>query len=400
MSDSRLLCASFILLASASASAQDPASSGVVENSPRLCQNGEDDDGDGLTDCDDDGCGQLIFCLHRDTPTEGDATTCANGDDDDGDGFVDCEDDGCAAECRTSLTLGHTEGRSIYQPRVADEPPPTVEFVEHESGRNYPVAWARHPMTLRRGMLVPRLAFSAQPIRTPGFGDETLARLGLGLSYGVFDFWQITIVPVPLRLSPVVDYENPSVASTFELFAIPEFELGLTFNVGIPVGTSSSNAFPEPQPLGSLLSRARYYDVAHLDMGLLARFHIEDLVRIDLQVPVATLIFASNALGELDVRADLSFIGRVGVSITKYAYLGLWSGLTLAGPGYDAPRVPFGFFAGAMIPGWRRGPAVDLGLRFGWPILYDGGAPAGTDAVDPSFWQLTFDVRIFSWLLP
>ncbi len=386
-------------MAANAASAQDAAPSSVVENSPRLCQNGEDDDGDGLTDCDDDGCGQLIFCLHRDTPTEDDAASCANGEDDDGDGFVDCEDDGCVAACRTSLTLGHTEGRSIYQPRGPDEPTPSVEFVEHDTVRNYPVAWARHPMTLRRGMLVPRLAFSAQPIRTPGFGDETLARLGLGLSYGLFDFWQITVVPVPLRLSPVVDYESPSVASTFRLFEIPEFELGLTMNVGIPVGTSNANDFFEPQPLGSLLSRARYYDVAYLDMGLLLRFHIEDLVRIDLQIPVATLIFASNAMDELDVRADLSFIGRVGVSITDYVYAGVWSGVVLQGPGYDAPRVPFGFFVGAMIPGWRRGPAADLGLRFGWPVFYDGGALVGAGAVDLSFWQLTFDVRIFSWLL-
>jgi len=383
-------------LVTAPAAAQD----GAVENSPRLCQNGEDDDGDGLTDCDDDGCSQLIFCLHRDTPAENTEAACSNGEDDDGDGFIDCEDESCAAACRTSLTLGQTEGRSIYQPRGADEPTPTVEYVDHDSGRNYPVAWASHPLTFLSGMLVPQAALSVQPIRSPGFGDETLARLGFGVSYGVFDFWQITLVPVALRLSPVVDFENPSIANTFRIYSIPEFELGMTFNVGIPVGTSNSNAFPEPQPLGSLLSRARYYDVAHLDMGLLARFHIEDVLRIDLQVPVATLIFASNAMDELDVRADLSFIGRVGVSITDYAYLGVWSGAVLQGPGYDAPRVPFGFFAGAMIPGWDRGPAVDLGLRFGWPVLYDGGAPAGVDAVDPSFWQLTFDVKIFSWMLP
>jgi len=384
--------AALVLFVALPAAAQD-----VVENSPRLCQNGEDDDGDGLVDCDDDGCAQLIFCVNHDTPTEDSAETCNNAEDDDGDGAIDCDDDGCAVQCRTSLTIGQTEGRSIYQPRRAEQPPPRVEFVEHDNPRNYPVAWAAHPITLRRGMFVPRLAFAVQPIQTPRFGDETLARLGLGATYGIFDFWQLTLLPVPLRLSPVVDYENPTIASTLRFFAIDEFEIGAVINVGIPVGTSSSNLFPEPLPLASLLSHSRYYDVAHLDLALVARVHIEDILRIDLQVPVAAIIFSSNAAGELEPRVDLSFIGRVGVSITDYVYAGIWSGLFLSGPGYDAPRVPFGFFAGAVIPAHNRGPAVDLGLRFGWPVLYDGG---GTNDVNPDFWQLTFDVRIFSYLLP
>jgi hypothetical protein len=33
------------------------------ENTPRLCQNGLDDDADGLVDCLDTSCQALIFCL-------------------------------------------------------------------------------------------------------------------------------------------------------------------------------------------------------------------------------------------------------------------------------------------------------------------------------------------------
>ena len=368
-----------------------------TENSPAQCQNELDDDGDGLIDCDDDGCGQLIFCLGRDAQTEDDAQTCHNHRDDDGDGFIDCRDEGCAAQCRRSMTYGQLEGRSVYAPREAEEPPPRMEYVEHEAEGDYPQAWAAHPLTYRRGMLVPELAFSAQPIRTPRFGEELLARVGLGLSYALFDFWQVTVVPVPLRLSPVVDVENPAIDTTVRLFSAPEFELGLAINVGVPIGRSGSSGFPQPVPRGSLLSRARFYDVAHLDMGLLARVHIEELVRIDLEVPVATVIFASNAAGDLEPRVDLSFIARVGVSITQYVYAGVYSGAFIAGPNYDVGRIPFGFFAGVVIPGWRRGPAADLGVRFGWPVLYDSGA---SPEVDPGFWQLTFDARVFSWLLP
>lgn len=387
------LLVSILTLCAVEASAQD-----VVENTPRLCQNGTDDDGDGLADCDDPGCSQLIFCVGANEPTE--TEVCDDGDDNDGDGAVDCDDPDCDEACSRSIRIdGRPDPRGIYQPRVPDEPEPTMEYSEHDTSRNYPVAWAAHPITVRSGMLVPRASLSSQPIRTPGFGDETLIRLGLGATYGILDFWQVTLVAVPLRLSPVVDYENPALATTFQVFSIPELEIGIHANVGIPIGTASGSDFPEPLPRGSLQSRSRYYDVAHLELGLLARIHVEDIFRIDLQVPITAIVFSDDAMGDLSPRADLSFIGRMGFSITEYAFAGVSSGLFIQGPGYDAPRMPFFLFAGAVIPGWRRGPAAELALRFGWPVLYDGGAAMGVDPVDPDFWQLTFDVRIFSYLL-
>jgi hypothetical protein len=53
-----------------------------------ICDNGIDDDGDGLHDCFDEDCQDALGCVAED---------CDNGFDDDGDGFIDCEDPSCAS---------------------------------------------------------------------------------------------------------------------------------------------------------------------------------------------------------------------------------------------------------------------------------------------------------------
>ncbi len=378
-----------------------PVSAQVVENTPRLCQNGEDDDGDGLVDCDDDGCAQLIFCVTRRqaAAAEDSAEECHNGEDDDGDALVDCDDDGCEAQCRRSLTLGQTEGRSIYQPRGPREPEPTVAFEEHDSEANYPTAWAAHPMTLRHGMFVPTVGFevgqpaSATPSTTP---TDAVIRLGLGASYGIFDFWEVSLVPVPLRLAPSVEYENPAISTTFRFFDIPEFELGLGVNVAIPVASPRTGA-REPLPFHTLLGRSGFFDVGNLEAALMARIHVADVLRIDLSLPIVSVLFQENPAGDLNPAVDVSFIADVGVSITDYAFLGATTGAILTDPNYEQPIMPLGFFAGAVIPGWRRGPYMDLTIRFLFPRLYQDVGIG--DPVTTSVWQLTFDVRVFTFLL-
>jgi len=66
----------------------DTADSGAApEPEDEDCRNGEDDDQDGLVDCDDPDCTDDPTCI----PTE----DCADGADNDGDGLVDCEDADC-----------------------------------------------------------------------------------------------------------------------------------------------------------------------------------------------------------------------------------------------------------------------------------------------------------------
>ncbi len=58
-----------------------------------VCDNGLDDDGDGLVDCDDADCGAFPDCV---TPTV--ETICDNTVDDDADGLTDCADPDCAGD--------------------------------------------------------------------------------------------------------------------------------------------------------------------------------------------------------------------------------------------------------------------------------------------------------------
>ena len=53
------------------------------------CNNGIDDDGDGLIDCTDDDC-QYPLNIER-------GCNCKDGDDNDGDGYIDISDPDCAS---------------------------------------------------------------------------------------------------------------------------------------------------------------------------------------------------------------------------------------------------------------------------------------------------------------
>ncbi len=59
-----------------------------LESSALVCANGVDDDGNGMTDCDDPGCDASGVC-------ESTMLACTNGVDDDGDGLTDCEERAC-----------------------------------------------------------------------------------------------------------------------------------------------------------------------------------------------------------------------------------------------------------------------------------------------------------------
>ena len=68
----------------------DPACAGI-QSCPEVCDDGVDNNGDGLEDCHDPDCRGAAACVE---------TKCGNGQDDDGDGLMDCEDDDCADSSR------------------------------------------------------------------------------------------------------------------------------------------------------------------------------------------------------------------------------------------------------------------------------------------------------------
>lgn len=87
-----------------------------------ICDNEIDDDGDGLIDCDDPDCADFAGCTSEPDPgTDPDAKQeiCDNEIDDDGDGLVDCDDPDCAdfAGCTAEPDPGTDPDR---KPEICD----------------------------------------------------------------------------------------------------------------------------------------------------------------------------------------------------------------------------------------------------------------------------------------
>jgi hypothetical protein len=92
----------------------------LSEERAQVCGNGADDDGDGLTDCEDPSCDASGVC-------ETSEIGCTNGVDDDGDALADCAEETCRtagfcdsfeAECDVLLQEGCPVGMGCY--RTAD----------------------------------------------------------------------------------------------------------------------------------------------------------------------------------------------------------------------------------------------------------------------------------------
>ena len=67
-----------------------------------ICDDGIDDDSDGLVDCGDGDCEMALICAGEDFGDEFVIEDCNNGIDDDSDGLADCDDDDCYLECADS----------------------------------------------------------------------------------------------------------------------------------------------------------------------------------------------------------------------------------------------------------------------------------------------------------
>jgi len=62
---------------------------------PEICDDGIDNDGDGSVDCADRDCRRDPACTETGSGSEGRGKTCSDGIDNDGDGLIDCDDPDC-----------------------------------------------------------------------------------------------------------------------------------------------------------------------------------------------------------------------------------------------------------------------------------------------------------------
>ena len=91
----------------------DKVDDSAVERVETSCTNNQDDDVDGLIDCDDDDCAADPVCLAPDTET-----SCEDGVDEDLDTLTDCDDPDCAARCTPHCPPGATCADTL--PRCGD----------------------------------------------------------------------------------------------------------------------------------------------------------------------------------------------------------------------------------------------------------------------------------------
>ena len=67
----------------------------LPENTSQSCQDGIDNDENGKTDCEDEGCKDFSFCSQPEEGKENTLVACQDGKDNDADGKIDCEDEDC-----------------------------------------------------------------------------------------------------------------------------------------------------------------------------------------------------------------------------------------------------------------------------------------------------------------
>ncbi len=323
------------------------------------------------------------------------AELCNNASDDDGDELADCADPDCVEDPTCPLDQMpqiaprrcECEGEDCEEECADPEPPPIAQA----DPRRYPQAHVLQPMTFLTGMLVPEISFAA---RNDPLIDATNSHFGLGITYGILDFWEVSLLALPLQVSPSAEYEHPSFSSTVRVFGHEIIEVGVYANVAIPLTQLAERR--ERTPTSHPLARSRAHDVAQLDLALLVRLHFADVARLDLALPVGLFVF------EPDVRVDLVLPLRLAFQISQYGYVGAESGVFLPGENYRLVSSPLMFVLGATIPGDRffttgpRGPVIDARFRVGWPSFWD----RAIGEVRPGDWQVTLEARVLTYLLP
>lgn len=325
------------------------------ETGASLCSNEADDDGDSLIDAEDPDCAGAGLAPPPDAPPEDTTADTSDGD------------------TAQSEPTGWPEpepaqgGRREYtwDPAVLDAlTRPDVEEL-------YPQRHALQPLTYARGMLVPQLSLAVTRVPgVPGAVSDTVAfAFGLGASYGIFDFWEVSLHPLSFQLAPVDQYLDPVLETRVRFFETRPFEMGFATQLFIPVRGDT-----------------------RWTLSLPLLFHLGEIGRIDLTPVSADILFASA-----DTFVLLSARLRLAFQITQYAFLGAHTGVGLGPSDYGSGGMPLGFFVGGTIPAFDEGPLMQLELEFLFPSFVRFG-PGGSDVFADLF-AITLNARVFLYLL-
>lgn len=227
-----------------------------------------------------------------------------------------------------------------------------------------PVRLVLRPLTLPLGVLRGDLAFAYQ------HGNPALWAFAAGAGYGITDDFELDATLLPLLLSPVFEYGDPTVSGTYR------FIRGDTLEVGGFLG------------LTLYTHNTRFNGALTITPGLPVLVRFGDSVRLDTGVFVP-VTFGADRGTILGAFAPLRFTFQVNDPL----YLGVGTGLGVGDFSHfgDTIYAPLNGFVGYTIaPGCS--PLIDLRATVGFPELYASGVRGG---VETNNWQAMLSGSIY-----
>lgn len=274
--------------------------------------------------------------------------------------------DGTSNKLSVRVEAGKTKRVEADGETPDDEAPSTTPST-------LPIPYVSRPLTLPAMTLAPALRVRAGQIVA---SDEGVLTVGLDLvdvQLGILDDLQLDVLAVPLEVQPETNYGDATARVTYR-FLDEVVELGSALRAGhLLRDDGERRALIEPQILRML---AHAGDMVRVDSG----FHLPmvfggDEPQIGMTVP-------------LDVAVQVVDIFHVGVSTG----FGIADFSDAGGNSF----IPLAAFTGVVIPLDGR-PLLDIGGRFGWPVLVFPGRDRG-DRSRHRFFQGSLSFRLFFFL--
>jgi hypothetical protein len=327
------------------------------------------------------------------TMPEDTAERCANGLDDDGDGLTDCTDDGCDRFCAAPATptppprsTPAAPGPPTPAPAPASAPAaqPAPTYRAHGPPPPYPQRQAERPLTLARGTVALGSGFYGL------HAGQLLGGFRASIRYGVTDFIEVWAQPLLGSFTPGdAQIWSPRLGGRVAFEIEPDlFSFGLFAELVIPVD----------EGLGFFFRDLPYqaYDRAHLALGIPLRLQLGEVGRIDAD-PARFWFFLAGA--DTDVvfityEPTVSLLFNLGSFVHVGARARLSTVIASGDVDFSYTALDVGPLAGVSIGNARGAPIVDLDVRFGFPELYLD-SDAGRGAYLEEVWELGIDATFY-----
>lgn len=222
-----------------------------------------------------------------------------------------------------------------------------------------PVEFSERPLTLTEGTLNASGALIVKDL-----GSETGFSLGIGVSYGITDDFEVGATPANIALSPKAEYGNPSVWAAYRILRTaieiaPQLALVLPAQSGTYLSIEPGFRFLAGLGSTTSLHWAVNFPI-HLTSG--------------------------------DPYVDFAIPIQFRVNFTPQVYLHVDSGVTFSHFDSKQGSIPFGFGVGYTLAN-NDAPFIDFELGFRLPRFVQTSGVG--DAVSADFWEIAASASFF-----